>query len=157
MIAISFKVTHTSEEKATKLLQQIADHTIEEINKHIPKPIITGTPWVFRRESKESGEPKVALITRELEHYLWASATALDTPPYEIWSFHVQCPNHAIPIPDRDSPQIHILKPNQVSKLFKSLATNFSKMVEAEVSYNDDHTRTGLTYQNGNAIKEEHW
>ena len=157
MIAISFIIKSLSEEEATKLLQKIADHTIEQINQHIPKPIITGTPWVYRRESKEAGEPKVALITRELEHYLWAGATALDTPPYEIWSFDLQCPNHTIAIPDRDSPQIHILKPNQVSKLFKSLATNFSKMVEAEVSYNNDHTRTRLTYQNGNAITEEHW
>ena len=157
MIAISFKVKNTLEEDATKLLQQLADHTIDQINQHIPKPIITGTPWVYRRESQKSGEPKVDLITRELEHYLWASATALDKPPYEIWSFHIQCPNHSIPIPDRDSPEIHIIKPNQVSALFKSLALNLSKMVDVEVRYNDDHTRTGLTYQNGNITEEEHW
>ncbi len=157
MIAISFIIKNVSEEEAAKLLQQIADHTIEQINQHIPKPIITGTPWVYRRESKEPGEPKVALITREVEHYLWASATALDTPPYEIWSFDFQCPNHSISVPDRDSPEVHILKPDQVSTLFKSLAINFSKMVKVEVSYNDDHTRTGLIYQNGNVTEEEHW
>ena len=47
MIAISFIIHNVNEEEATKLLQQVADQTIDKINQFIPKPIITSTPWVY--------------------------------------------------------------------------------------------------------------
>lgn len=157
MIASSFIIKNTTEEKAEQLLQQIADLTKSYINKIHPKAILAGTPWIYKRSSNKPGEPPLILITRTLEHYLWVSAEAADEAPHKTWIFDIHCPNHVIAIPDRDYPKIHILKPDQVSTLFRNLAQAISKLVNTEVSFNDDHTRTGIIYQKGKATKEEHW
>ena len=157
MIATSFVLGKISEEKAAQLLQQVGDYTIDQINKIKPKAILTGTPWIYRRESKEPGEPSISLITDIMEHYLWLSAKAVDRPKHETWIFDIQCPNHAIAIPDRTKPEFHILKPDQVSQLFFNLAKGISTIIDVEVGYFDDHTNRGVKFLNGKITEKEHW
>jgi hypothetical protein len=157
MIIISFVINNVSEDKATQLLHQIADQTIACINKVHLNAIIAGTPRIYRRESDKPGEPALTLVSRTLEHYLWASATALDEPPHKTWTLDIQCPTHSIAIPDKSQPKVHTLKPDQVSTLLQNLAQRISQLVDVEVSYNDDHTRHGVIYHHGTPTKDEHW
>ena len=157
MIAISFVMGKISEENAAAILQQVGDHTITQINKIQPKAILTGTPWVYRRVSQEPGEPSISLITDVLEHYLWLSAKAVDRPKHETWIFDIQCPNHAIALPNSTQPQFHILKPDQVSQLFYNLAKGISTIIDVEVGYFDDHTKRGVKFLHGKITEKEHW
>jgi hypothetical protein len=157
MIVISFVIGKTPEEKAHQLLQQITDQIISQMDKIIPNTLMNASTWIYRRESDKPGEPSIALITDTLEKYLLVSAKSVDEPDHLTWIFSIECPNHAIAIPEIDKPKFHILNPDQVSKLFNEIAKKLSNIVAVEVGYNNDHTRTGIIYKQGKATKEEHW
>lgn len=157
MIVISFVIGHTPEEKVKELLLQIGDHIITQLHKVLPHTTIEGPVWVYRRESQEPSEPSITLITDTLTQYLTFNAKTVDEPDYLTWIFTIESPHHIIAIPDHNQPLFHILQPDQVSTLLRTLAHTLSTLVDVEVSYNDDHTRTGIIYHHGKPTEEEHW
>jgi hypothetical protein len=158
MISITFMLRNTPEDKAVDILNEVGIVFVKELGKIVPFPFAPpALGATFRRIGTISGEPAVSLLSRGLEHYVWAGATAIDTAPYKMWSFDIQCPNHSIAIPDRNTSKFHILKSNQVSTLFSNVALALSQVVDVEVAYNDDHARHGVNFQHGTPTKDEHW
>jgi hypothetical protein len=158
MISITFTVKSINEAKAAKILDEIGIAFVKELGKATPSgfaPPAMGA--IYRRIGTAAGEPSLSLLSRGLEHYVWAGATAIDEPPYTLWVFDIQSPDHVLAIVDKKRPTIRALVPDQVSTLFRNLAQRLSELVDVEVSYDDDHARHGVIFHHGTPTKDEHW
>jgi len=157
MIGIDFRINNSSEAKATNLFQKLGYLFNDETARLLPFPFVPSMmDCIYQRTGTKSGEPAVELINRGLEHYIRASAHPTDRAAHS-WLFRLQCSEHIIAVDQPGVSRFHILKSEEVSTLFQSLAQKISKLVDGEVSYDDDHTHHTVTFRNGTPTKDEHW
>lgn len=157
MIGIDFQINNSSEAKVSSLFQQLGYLFNDETARLLPFPFVPSMmDCIYRRTSTKNGEPAVELINRGLEHYIRASATPTGKAAHS-WLFRLQCSEHVIAIDRPGISRFHILKSDEVSTLFQSLAQKISQLVDAEVSYDDDYSRRSVIFRNGTATKDEQW
>lgn len=157
MIYIYFKLDNTPEEEVISLFQQIGYIYTDETAKLIPFPFVPSLmDWIYRRTSTKNDEPSLQFINLGLEHYIRTYAQTSDTA-HRTWLFHLQCTNNVIAIDRPGKHTFHILQPDQVSQLFRSLAQAISTHIPSQLKYDDDHSRCTVTFQQGKALEEEYW